>query len=88
MTHEVSRSEGWGQRIINVVTSLAEDAGCEKPVLDANLANALARRFHVRQGMLSGARRFSRSMRKPNGQANLTEISVGFPNSKSSHPHD
>ena len=69
VTRESARGEGWGQLIINVVTSLAEDAGCEKLVLDTSLANALAQRFYFRQGLLSGAMRFSKSIPKTSGSA-------------------
>lgn len=76
VTRESSRGEGWGQLIINVVTSLAEDAGCEKLVLDTSLANALAQRFYFRQGLLSGAMRFSKSIRRSADQTAQVDISV------------
>jgi ribosomal protein S18 acetylase RimI-like enzyme len=60
VTLESERGGEWGARLIDATTRIAEEAGCMKLVLDTGLSNALAQRFYFRQGMLTGAMRFSK----------------------------
>lgn len=62
VTRESARGEGWGERVMVEVTRLAQEAGCDKLVLDTGLSNALAQRFYFRQGLLSSALRFSKGL--------------------------
>lgn len=57
---EDSRGCNWGARLLDAVSAIAERAGCAKLVLDTALSNALAQRFYFRQGLLTGAMRFSK----------------------------
>ena len=63
VTRESARGERWGERVIDEVTRLAEQAGCDRLVLDTGLSNALAQRFYFRQGLLTSAMRFGKSLR-------------------------
>jgi len=60
VTLESERGGQWGARLIDATARIAEKAGCAKLVLDTGLSNALAQRFYFRQGMLTGAMRFSK----------------------------
>ncbi len=65
VTRASARGERWGERVIVEVSRLAKQAGCAKLVLDTGLSNALAQRFYFRQGLLSSAMRFSKSLSEP-----------------------
>lgn len=60
VTVEQARGNKCGARLLNALTDIAEDSGCERFVLDTALSNALAQRFYFRQGLLTGAIRFSK----------------------------
>jgi GNAT superfamily N-acetyltransferase len=60
VTLERERGGQWGARLIEATTRIAEEAGCAKLVLDTGMANSLAQRFYFRQGLLTGAMRFSK----------------------------
>lgn len=57
---EAARSQRWGARLLDRLTRVAEQARCDKLVLDTGLSNALAQRFYFRQGLLPGAMRFGK----------------------------
>ncbi|WMD23663.1 GNAT family N-acetyltransferase [Achromobacter seleniivolatilans] len=59
---ESERGAGWGAKLIEALDVLARDAGCAKLVLDTGLGNALAQRFYFRQGLLTSAIRFSKTL--------------------------
>ena len=52
-----------GARLIAELDHLARGADCDKLVLDTGLGNALAQRFYFRQGLLTSAIRFSKSLK-------------------------
>jgi len=56
------RGGQWGAKLLDRLQDLARDAGCARLVLDTGLSNALAQRFYFRQGLLTGAMRFSKSV--------------------------
>jgi ribosomal protein S18 acetylase RimI-like enzyme len=56
-----SRGTGLGARLLAEVDAIARGLRCDKLVLDTGLANNLAQRFYFRQGLLTGAIRFSKS---------------------------
>jgi len=58
-----ARGSRWGARLIAELDQLARDADCDKFVLDTGLGNALAQRFYFRQGLLTSAIRFSKSLK-------------------------
>ena len=58
-----ARGSRWGARLIAELDHLARGADCDKLVLDTGLANALAQRFYFRQGLLTSAIRFSKSLK-------------------------
>ncbi|CAB3724774.1 hypothetical protein LMG3458_04295 [Achromobacter deleyi] len=60
VTTERSRGGRHGARLLQALEGIARQAGCAKLVLDTGLANALAQRFYFRQGLLTGAMRFSK----------------------------
>lgn len=60
VTLDSARGRQWGARLIEAMTHIAEEAGCDAFVLDTALSNALAQRFYFRQGLLAGAMRFAR----------------------------
>ncbi|MDH6590378.1 ribosomal protein S18 acetylase RimI-like enzyme [Variovorax sp. TBS-050B] len=62
VTRESARGRRWGERVIDETTRIARAAGCVRYVLDTGLSNALAQRFYFRQGLLSGAMRFSKPL--------------------------
>jgi ribosomal protein S18 acetylase RimI-like enzyme len=62
VTLDTARGQRWGERLIAAMTRIAEQTGCGSIVLDTALSNALAQRFYFRQGMLTGAMRFSRKL--------------------------
>jgi ribosomal protein S18 acetylase RimI-like enzyme len=62
VTTERSRGSRWGARLLDELTHIAEQAECAKLVLDTGLANSLAHRFYSRQGLLTGAIRFAKSL--------------------------
>lgn len=53
------RARGHGEEMFRFLLVAAQEAGCEKVVLDTGLSNALAHRFYFRQGMLATALRFT-----------------------------
>ncbi|CAB3623819.1 MAG: GNAT family N-acetyltransferase [Achromobacter sp.] len=57
---ERSRGARHGAALLQALERMAREAGCAKLVLDTGLANALAQRFYFRQGLLTGAMRFSK----------------------------
>jgi ribosomal protein S18 acetylase RimI-like enzyme len=61
---EGSRGCNWGARLLQAVSAIAEQEGCAKLVLDTGLSNALAQRFYFRQGLLTGAMRFSKVLNR------------------------
>ena len=56
------RGRQWGARLLDELEGIARQAGCRKLVLDTALSNALAQRFYFRQGLLTGAMRFSKAL--------------------------
>ena len=54
------RGGQWGARLLQELEDIARFERCEKLVLDTGLSNALAQRFYFRQGLLTGAIRFSK----------------------------
>ncbi|PQZ64472.1 GNAT family N-acetyltransferase [Achromobacter sp. MYb9] len=56
------RGGRWGARLLQALDGMARDAGCARFVLDTGLSNALAQRFYFRQGLLTSAIRFSKSL--------------------------
>lgn len=60
VTAEQARGREYGARLLDALTTVAEEAGCGLFVLDTALSNALAQRFYFRQGLLTGAIRFSK----------------------------
>lgn len=57
---EAARGRNWGARLLKAVSAIAEREGCAKLVLDTGLSNARAQRFYFREGLLTGAMRFSK----------------------------
>lgn len=55
-----SRSSGHGALLLNTLEGIAVEQNCAKLVLDTGIDNALAQRFYFRQGLLTGAIRFSK----------------------------
>ncbi|HYG42368.1 MAG TPA: GNAT family N-acetyltransferase [Bordetella sp.] len=64
VTTVASRGRNLGARLLAELSGIAARQGCEKLVLDTGLANALAQRFYFRQGLVTGAIRFSKSIDK------------------------
>lgn len=62
VTDEAARGTQWGARLIEATTRIAEQADCVRFVLDTGLSNALAQRFYFRQGLLTEAIRFGRTL--------------------------
>jgi ribosomal protein S18 acetylase RimI-like enzyme len=60
VTAEQARGREYGARLLDALTTVAEEAGCVLFALDTALSNALAQRFYFRQGLLTGAIRFSK----------------------------
>jgi ribosomal protein S18 acetylase RimI-like enzyme len=58
------RGGNWGARLLREVGRIARRAGCGRLVLDTALGNALAQRFYFREGLLTGAMRFSKDLSK------------------------
>ncbi|MFY0479809.1 GNAT family N-acetyltransferase [Achromobacter marplatensis] len=56
------RGARWGARLLQALDGMARDAGCARFVLDTGLSNALAQRFYFRQGLLTSAIRFSKTL--------------------------
>lgn len=54
------RSSGYGALLLDTLENMAIEKGCAKLVLDTGIDNALAQRFYFRQGLLTGAIRFSK----------------------------
>lgn len=54
-----------GARLLQALDELARGAGCARLVLDTGLGNALAQRFYFRQGLLTSAIRFGKSLHVP-----------------------
>lgn len=63
VTDEATRGTQCGARLIEATTRIADEAGCVRFVLDTGLSNALAQRFYFRQGLLTEAIRFGRTLR-------------------------
>ncbi|TEA80083.1 GNAT family N-acetyltransferase [Allopusillimonas ginsengisoli] len=59
---EPLRGSQWGAKLLETVEGFARKAGCARFVLDTGLSNALAQRFYFRQGLLTGAMRFSKPL--------------------------
>lgn len=57
-----SRGRNLGARLLDELSDIAAHERCEKLVLDTALSNALAQRFYFRQGLVTGAMRFSKSI--------------------------
>ena len=62
VTRDTARGGRWGQALMDAMARIGEDAGCARLVLDTGLANALAQRFYFRQGLLTEAVRFGRTL--------------------------
>lgn len=62
ITHESARRRRFGARLLEELTAIATQADCVRLVLDTGLANSLAHRFYCRQGLLTGALRFSKAL--------------------------
>ena len=56
------RGGRWGARLLEHLDGVARASDCAKLVLDTGLSNALAQRFYFRQGLLTGAIRFSKAL--------------------------
>src|SRR5690606_8605745 len=56
--------QGHVARLVDELSHNAGQESCAKLVLDTGLSNALAQRFYFRQGLLSGAMRFSGPINK------------------------
>jgi ribosomal protein S18 acetylase RimI-like enzyme len=67
VTAEASRGQHLGARLLAELSDLAVREGCRKLVLDTGLSNALAQRFYFRQGLLTGAMRFSKVLEEKRG---------------------
>lgn len=65
ITTERSRGGRHGARLLQALEGIAREAGCAKLVLDTGMGNALAQRFYFRQGLLTGAMRFSKVLGGP-----------------------
>lgn len=59
---ESFRRHGWGARLLQELAGIARGLACSRLVLDTGLANSLAQRFYFRQGLLTGAMRFSMAL--------------------------
>ncbi len=57
-----SRSSGHGALLLQTLERIAVEQHCAKLVLDTGIDNALAQRFYFRQGLLTGAIRFSKRL--------------------------
>ncbi|MCD0502862.1 GNAT family N-acetyltransferase [Bordetella petrii] len=66
VTTAASRGHQFGARLLDELSVLAAHHGCEKLVLDTGLSNALAQRFYFRQGLVTGAMRFSKFIAQEN----------------------
>jgi ribosomal protein S18 acetylase RimI-like enzyme len=62
VTAEQARGREYAARLLDALTTVAEEAGCVLFALDTALSNALAQRFYFRQGLLTGAIRFSKKV--------------------------
>ena len=60
---EKTRGQGWGARLLERLTVVADQAECDKLVLDTGLANARAQRFYFREGLMTGAMRFGKFLK-------------------------
>ena len=60
---EKTRGQGWGARLLECLTVVADQAECAKLVLDIGLANARAQRFYFREGLMTGAMRFGKFLK-------------------------
>lgn len=60
VTRADCRSHQHGARLLDELGRIAAQQGCAQLVLDTGLANALAQRFYFRQGLMTGALRFSK----------------------------
>lgn len=60
VTLDTARGQRWGERLIDAMTRIAEEAGCTSLVLDTAVANVDAQRFYRRIGLVNKAVRFSR----------------------------
>ncbi|AOB32384.1 GCN5 family acetyltransferase [Bordetella sp. H567] len=58
------RGGRWGSVLLQEATAIAQREDCVKLVLDTALSNALAQRFYFREGLLTGAMRFSKVLPK------------------------
>ncbi|WP_245152302.1 GNAT family N-acetyltransferase [Allopusillimonas soli] len=67
VTTQASRGQNLGARLLAELDGIAMRLGCVKLVLDTGLANALAQRFYFRQGLLTGAMRFSKVLEGVHG---------------------
>ena len=61
-----SRGSNFGARLLSELSALAQREGCRKLVLDTAMSNSLAQRFYFREGLLTGALRFSKLVAKEN----------------------
>lgn len=64
VTTERARGRRWGARLLETLTDIACQNACTRLVLDTGLANSLAHRFYCRQGLLTGAIRFGKSLER------------------------
>lgn len=60
VTLDTARGQRWGERLIDAMTRIAEEAGCTSLVLDTAVSNVDAQRFYLRIGLSNKAMRFSR----------------------------
>lgn len=60
---EKTRGQGWGARLLERLTVVADQAECAKLVLDTGLANARAQRFYFREGLMTDAMRFGKFLK-------------------------
>nr|WP_242697663.1 GNAT family N-acetyltransferase [Bordetella petrii] len=64
VTTATSRGRNFGARLLDELSIVAAQQSCAKLVLDTGLSNALAQRFYFRQGLVTGAMRFSKTIDK------------------------
>jgi len=62
VTDQQYRGQGLGESLIAAVRELAQQAACQRLILDTALSNSLAQRFYFRQGLLATALRFNQAL--------------------------
>ncbi|SRR5450830_249904 len=60
VTTASARGGSYGARLLDALSTLAQQQQCARLVLDTGMANALAQRFYFRQGLLTSSLRFGK----------------------------